>query len=181
MLKTINGVGSLLMGEAMKLPNGLTEEVKVALDHAMDLICSTLVANKYGVTVECNPNGDRNLIKIDGQLMNHYEFNNWIMEKEAEANAPKQDTNINPETGEVLEETPVTYSQGMTIPVISFDGHLTDRVVRREVKYCTGYFVAADSNHTSEYDEENNLTIVHNVTLGRKASASELVRIESWR
>lgn len=174
MLKTINGVGSLLMSEAMALPSGLTREVHEKLDDAMDLICSTLVANKFGVEVVCNPEGNRNLILIDGVAMNRFEFADWLLAKETEPEANEQmQDQVNPETGEV---TVNEYSAGQVIEIISFDGELTDRMARREVKYATGYFVAADSEHTIEYDAENDLTMMHNVKLGRKASAAELAR-----
>lgn len=56
----------------------------LAADDALDAYYSYKLNKEYGVTVICNPDGDRTKISIDGVIMNHEEFANWLLEKQIE-------------------------------------------------------------------------------------------------
>lgn len=177
MLELVSKVSNLVLEATDKVPTDQRQEVYEKLDDGLDMILGTLVGATYGVEVICNPDGDRGLISIDGVKMGHYEFAAWLTKKEnEETEAPASEEKESQSGSKLRFEDSDRHYPGEVIDVISFDGALTEREAKREVKFATGCFVASDSNHTIEYDAYNDLTIVHNVVLGRRASASELVR-----
>ena len=177
MLELISKVSNLVLEATDKVPTDQRQGVYEKLDDGLDMILGTLVGATYGVEVICNPDGDRGLISIDGVKMGHYEFAAWLTKKEnEETEAPASEEKESQSGSKLRFEDSDRHYPGEIIDIISFDGELSERDARREVKFATGCFVASNSNHTLEYDEENNLTILHDVVLGRRASASELIR-----
>ena len=175
MLELVSKVSGLVLEAADKVPADQRQGVYEKLDDGLDMILGTLVGATYGVEVICNPDGNRGLISIDGVKMGHYEFSDWLTKKENEETEASEEKES--QSGSKLRfEDGDRHYPGEVIEIITFDGELSDRDARREVKFATGCFVASNSNHTLEYDEDNNLTILHDVVLGRRASASELVR-----
>lgn len=56
-------------------------ELTLAADDAYDRLYAYRLQKEFGVTVECNPDGDRTKVKIDGEIMNQDQFTAWLMSK----------------------------------------------------------------------------------------------------
>lgn len=192
---SLSMVSSILAKEAYALPEGLTQDVAEALDDAMDLICSKLVSTKYGVEVVCNPDGDRNSISIDGQIMGHAEFDRWLAAKEAEESHPTS----NPYEEEEMDEddcedesdpnvctlfgnqAPANLPTELDIPLEDLpEGNNLEARIRKYLRKT--YKCCLAKNTTMRYVENLNLggpVHVRDITWGRKLSRSEIEAMEA--
>ena len=55
-----------------------TRALMIAADDAYDALYGHLIEKEFGVHVECNPDGDRSKIAIDGEILDAEGFNEWL-------------------------------------------------------------------------------------------------------
>lgn len=55
-----------------------TRALMIAVDDAYDALYGHLIEKEFGVHVECNPDGDRSKIAIDGEILDAEGFNEWL-------------------------------------------------------------------------------------------------------
>ena len=166
--------------ELDEMLNGMDErerELTLAVDDAQDALMSYKLEKQYGVTVECNPGGDRTLIKIDGVVMNHAQFNQWLIGKELEAmGRDMQDvSDTEEEEVELPDEIEISYDDLMEYSDNAYGPgpSAVKKYLRKEYGYC----LARGAELEYDFNDSEGTVNVSNITWGRKLSESELANI----
>ena len=140
-------------------------ELVLAADDAYDALYSYQIEKAFGVTVVCNPGGDRTKISIDGVIMDHEQFAQWLLGKQLEKCGQElSESAPQDEYTKVREDLPTE----IDLDELGLDYNASDREIRKAIKNYTGYFVAKDADL---YVAGNT---VYDIEYGRKASSSEL-------
>lgn len=149
-------------------------ELTLAVDDAKDALMAYKLGKKYGVTVECNPGGDRTLIKIDGVVMNYEQYCQWLMGKELEAMGRNMQ-NVSTEEEELPSELEISYDdlEEYTDNTYGPGPTAVKKYLRKEYGYC----LARGAELEYDFNDEENVVTVSNITWGRKLSESELANI----
>lgn len=74
-----------------------TRALMIAADDAYDALYGHLIEKEFGVHVECNPDGDRSKIAIDGEILDAEGFNEWLtnaQRKKAEEAAERRQIDL---------------------------------------------------------------------------------------
>jgi len=149
-------------------------ELTLAVDDAQDALMAYKLEKKYGVTVECNPDGDRTLIKIDGVVMNHAQFAQWLMGKELEAMGRGMQNVSTPEV-ELPSEVEISYDDLEEYSDNSYGPGV--KAVKTYLRKEYGYCLARGAELEYDFNDEDRVVSVSNITWGRKLSESELANI----
>lgn len=149
-------------------------ELTLAVDDAKDALMSYKLNKKYGVTVECNPGGDRTLIKIDGVVMNDEQFIKWLIGKELEEIGKQLQAGSN-DKEELPSELEISYDdlEEYTTSIYGPGPTAVRKYLRKEYGYC----LARGAELDFDFNDEENIVTVSNITWGRKLSESELASI----
>ena len=149
-------------------------ELTLAVDDAKDALMSYKLNKRYGVTVECNPGGDRTLIKIDGVVMDYEQFVKWSIGKELEE-LGKQMQDVSNDEEELPSEVEISYDdlEEYTTSIYGPGPSAVRKYLRKEYGYC----LARGAELEFDFNDEENIVTVSNITWGRKLSESELASI----
>ena len=149
-------------------------ELTLAVDDAEDALMSYKLNKKYGVTVECNPGGDRTLIKIDGVVMDYEQFVKWSIGKELEE-LGKQMQDVSNDEEELPSEVEISYDDLEEYTTNTYGPGLS--AVKKYLRKEYGYCLARGAELEYDFNDEDDVVTVSNITWGRKLSESELASI----
>ena len=165
-----------------------TRALMIAADDAYDALYGHLIEKEFGVHVECNPDGDRSKIAIDGEILDAEGFNEWL----TNAQRKKIEDNTRNDLSNRLSAKIVRWHQQypadtmsllpLAVPFLCEPRNLseeeTELYLRTFVRAMSGRCLSKGMPFTWEINRTNGEYRVRRLYYGRPMSATEKARAD---